>query len=203
MVLFNAKLMNKIIGFYSLILGMMILSICITSFPNMPLSKYVKSMNFLNEDIFYDKSNQVHLENVLGYYNLLNDNPQMWFFGRRGVIDTDYKNINKWEEYNLGTPHNAILAKIFNEGLFSVFLYVWLHISFFYFCFKKKKYVLNDYNIYITGIISFMFAHFILTLFFIPPETTFKGTFFIIFFMLTCINFINNNIEEKSSEDMI
>ncbi len=194
----NAKLMNKILGFYSLLVTVFILFLSISIFPNMPLAKYTKSMNFFNEDTFYDRSNQVHLENVLGYYNLLSENPQIWFFGRRGVLDADYKNINKWENYNLGTPHNAIFAKIFYEGAFSVILYIWIHISFIYYCISRKKYISETYNTFITGIVGFMLSHFILTLFFIPPETTFKGTFFIIFFMLTSINLINSSINKNN-----
>ena len=193
LVLQNARLMSKIVGFNSLILIFILLAFSINIFPNAPLAKYVKSMNFFNEDIYYDRSNQVHLENVLGYYSILDDNPQILFFGRRGVLDSDYKNINKWEEYNLGTPHNAIVAKIFNEGIFAVILYIWVHVSFIFYCFKRRSEVQFTYNIYITGVVSFMLAHFILTLFFIPPETTFKGSFFIIFHMLTCISIIESN----------
>ena len=39
---------------------------------------------------------------------------------------------------------------------------------------------------------------FILTLLFIPPETTYKGTFFMLFFMITCINLIHYNEKKKT-----
>ena len=199
-VILNAKLINKIIGMYFILFSIFILSVCINLFPNLPLSKYTKSMNLFNEESFYDRSNQVHIENVLGYYNLLSENPQIWFFGLRGILDEDYKNINKWEEYNLGTPHNAIFAKIFNEGILSVFLYCWMHLSFIRFCLISNKKNPNLKSAYIIGIVGFMLAHFILTLMVIPPETTFKGTFFIIFFMLTCIIFINTVANKNSLE---
>ena len=51
----------------------------------------------------------------------------------------------------------------------------------------------------IVGIVGFMIGHFILTLLFIPPETTYKGTFFMLFFMITCINLIHYNEKENSS----
>tara|TARA_B100001013_G_C24310737_1_gene324634 strand:- start:69 stop:572 length:504 start_codon:yes stop_codon:yes gene_type:complete len=160
-------------------------------------------MNPFSDKTYYDKSNQVHLENVVGYYQMISDKPEMLLFGRRMIEDYDYKNINEWENYNLGTPHNAILAKIFYEGIVSLLLYLWINISFFIYCLRKRKQLNQHDRATIIGIVGFMIGHFILTLLFIPPETTFKGAFFMLFFMLSCINFIQISIKESKMKQKI
>lgn len=193
-IIHNSTLTKKIISLYVLLSIFFLFSLYSEFNPNSTISKYVSSMNVLESKNINNRSNMVHLENVLGYYQMISDYPEILFFGRRIIKDSDFKNINKWKDYNLGTPHNAILAKIFFEGIISLILYMWLNIGFFNFCLKKLKYVTNKNKNIILGIIGFMIGHFILTLLFIPPETTFKGTFFILFFMLFSIGLINEDL---------
>jgi hypothetical protein len=194
-IIFYSSLSKKIISFYIFLSLVFLFSIYSEFNPNSIVSRYITSMNVLESKNINNRSNMVHLENVLGYYQMVTDYPEILVFGRRSIKDSDFKNINKWKDYNLGTPHNAILAKIFFEGIISLILYMWLNIGFFTYCLKNIKLVSKVNKNIIIGIISFMIGHFILTLLFIPPETTFKGTFFILFFMLLSIGLIRENLE--------
>tara|TARA_B100001123_G_C15157875_1_gene966225 strand:- start:525 stop:1142 length:618 start_codon:yes stop_codon:yes gene_type:complete len=190
-VVLNSDLSKKIISFYITIFIMFLFNTFSTIYPETPVFKYFNSINLFNAETSERSYNKVHINNVIGYYNMIYERPEILLFGRRGVQDTDYKNINRWEEYRLGTAHNAIFAKIFKEGIFSLILYLWFYISFFIFCLKRiNKYMLpSSKRATIIGANGFMIGHFILTLSFIPPETTFKGIFFILFFMIITINF--------------
>ena len=198
-IILKANLSKKIMGVYILFLSILIMTTFINIFPNSSVSVYLNSMNIFSDQTYHIQANKVHFDNVQGYYRMLLDKPEIIFFGRRGIKDSDYKNINKWEDYNLGTPHNAILAKIFYEGIFALLIYLWIHISFYVYCFKHRTKLQEQAKTTIVGIVGFMIGHFILTLLFIPPETTYKGTFFMLFFMITCINLIHYNEKENSS----
>ena len=146
------------------------------------LAGYMISMNLFDDKISKSIDNEVHIDNIEKYSQIITDNPGVLMFGYRGYPGPEYKNLpEKYsDKYPLGVAHNGILRSIYFFGLggLLIFLIFVINASLKYFTLRKydDSYLMKHVAI---SSILWLFITFSASLFYIPPFwTTFKGVFY-------------------------
>ncbi|MFK5891822.1 MAG: hypothetical protein QM504_01215 [Pseudomonadota bacterium] len=171
------------------------------------LSVYVVSMNLFDDKISKSIDNDVHIDNLEKYTQIISDNPSIFMFGYRGYSGSEYKNLpQKYsDKYPLGVAHNGVLRSIYFFGIGGVIIFILFVLDASTKYFKIKSYNDNYLMKHVAiASILWLFLSFFASLFYIPPFwTTFKGvfyTFIAIYFIRSGIYYYNSN---TSSDDPI
>ncbi|VAW52095.1 hypothetical protein MNBD_GAMMA05-627 [hydrothermal vent metagenome] len=146
------------------------------------LAGYIVSMNLFDDKVSKNIENDVHIDNIEKYIQIISDTPSISLFGYRGYPGSDYTNLPEIysDKYPLGVAHNGILRSIFFFGIggLAIFFLFVINASFKYFTLKKfnDNYLMKHVAI---SSILWLFLTFLASLFYIPPFwTTFKGVFY-------------------------
>jgi hypothetical protein len=152
------------------------------------LTEYAQLLNFTSSTAFTNKAeNQVHLFNVQTYITLLSDYEGIRLFGKSAAPTQGYRDFNREYLGSLGLAHNGPLRAIFDYGIGG--LVVW--VSFFYLTYRAFRRCRFERlepweRALVVGTAATVFAHFVVTLTFIPPFfTTLKALFFFLILVYT------------------